>query len=67
MTDHLGYPKDSPDRKNTGNSRNDKPRDRDSSFDPQLIRKRQVRLVGFDEKVIYTTNAIESLNASCGR
>ena len=68
MTDHLGYPKDSPDGKNTGNSRNGKtrktvtgpegdfeietPRDRDSSFEPQLIRKRQVRLVGFDEKVI---------------
>jgi len=68
LTDHLGYPKDSLDGKNTGNSRNGKtrktvtgaegdleietPRDRDSSFEPQLIRKRQVRLVGFDEKVI---------------
>lgn len=68
MTDHLGYPKGSPDGKNTGNSRNGKtrktvagpegdlqietPRDRDGSFEPQLVRKRQVRLVGFDEKVI---------------
>jgi len=68
MTDHLGYPKDSPDGKNTGNSRNGKtrkivigpegdfeietPRDRSGSFEPQLVRKRQVRLVGFDEKVI---------------
>ena len=68
LTDHLGYPKDSPDGKNTGNNRNGKtrktvigpegeleietPRDRDGSFEPQLIRKRQVRLVGFDEKVI---------------
>ncbi len=28
------------------------PRDRDSSFEPQIVRKRQVRLEGFDEKVI---------------
>ncbi len=68
MTDHLGYEKDSPDGRNTGNNRNgqtsktvigpngefeiDTPRDRNGSFEPQLIRKRQVRLQGFDEKVI---------------
>ncbi len=68
MTDHLGYPKDSPDGRNTGNSRNGKarktvtgpegdleietPRDRAGSFEPRLVRKRQVRLQGFDEKVI---------------
>jgi putative transposase len=28
------------------------PRDRNSTFEPQLVRKRQVRLQGFDEKVI---------------
>ncbi len=68
MTDHLGYEKNSPDGQNTGNSRNgqaDKtvtgpngefdistPRDRNGTFEPQLVRKRQVRLQGFDEKVI---------------
>ena len=68
MTNHLGYEKNSPDGNNTGNSRNgqtsktvtgpegkfeiETPRDRDGSFEPQLIRKRQVRLEGFDEKVI---------------
>jgi len=68
MTDHLGYPKGSPEGKNNGNSRNGKsrkivtgpegdfeietPRDRDGSFEPQIVRKRQIRLVGFDEKVI---------------
>ncbi len=68
MTDHLGYEKHSPDGHGTGNSRNGKtrkrlldgdgdleievPRDRDASFDPKLVRKRQVRLEGFDEKVL---------------
>lgn len=68
LTDHLGYEKHSPDGHGTGNSRNGKsskrvisgdgemdivvPRDRDGSFDPQLVRKRQVRLPGFDEKVL---------------
>jgi len=68
MTDHLGYEKDSPDGRNTGNSRNGQtsktvagpdgefeistPRDRNGSFEPRLVRKRQVRLEGFDEKVI---------------
>ena len=28
------------------------PRDRDSTFDPELVRKGQRRLLGFDEKVI---------------
>ena len=68
MTEHLGYEKHSPDGRGTGNSRNGKtpkrvidaggemeisvPRDRDGSFDPKLVRKRQVRLPGFDEKVL---------------
>jgi putative transposase len=68
MTDHLGYEKDSSEGKNTGNSRNgksrktviggegeieiDAPRDRNGTFDPKFIRKRQVRLEGFDEKVL---------------
>ena len=69
LTTHLGYEKGSVDGKNTGNSRNGKssksiissngqmdievPRDRNGDFDPQLIKKRQRRLIGFDEKVIF--------------
>src|SRR3954469_11092749 len=68
MTHHLGYEKHSPEGKNTGNSRNGKsqktirskrgqlqidvPRDRVSSFEPQLIKKRQTRFDGFDDKII---------------
>ena len=28
------------------------PRDRDGSFDPKLVRKRQRRFEGFDEKIL---------------
>lgn len=68
MTDHLGYEKHAADGRGTGNSRNGKttkrlidgdgeleiavPRDRNGEFEPQLVRKRQVRLPGFDEKVL---------------
>lgn len=68
MTDHLGYEKHAVDGRGTGNSRNGKttkriidadgeleiavPRDRNGDFEPQLVRKRQVRLPGFDEKVL---------------
>lgn len=68
MTEHLGYDKHSPDGRGTGNSRNGRtskriiggdgeleievPRDRNGDFEPQLVRKRQVRLPGFDEKVL---------------
>jgi putative transposase len=68
MTDHLGYEPHSPVGKNTGNSRNGKthktvqgkhgemdisvPRDRNGQFEPQLVKKRQRRLPGFDDKVI---------------
>lgn len=68
MTHHLGYEKHAPEGKNTGNSRNGKsaktirskrgqlqidvPRDRNSEFEPQLIRKGQTRFDGFDDKII---------------
>jgi putative transposase len=68
MTHHLGYDKHDPAGKNTGNSRNGKsqktikgkrgqieisvPRDRNSEFEPQLIKKRQTRFDGFDDKII---------------
>lgn len=68
MDEHLGYPKHAPIKPNTGNTRNGRgkksiivdndqlditpPRDRSSTFDPQLIPKRQKRFKGFDEKII---------------
>jgi len=68
MTEHLGYEPHASDGKNTGNSRNGKtpktvktdhaevdisvPRDRKGDFEPQIVKKRQRRLPGFDEKVI---------------
>jgi len=68
MTDHLGYEKHSPTGKTKDNSRNghspktlkgdlgeipiDVPRDREGSFEPQMIKKHQTRFDGFDEKII---------------
>ncbi len=68
MSEHLGYDRHDPAGKNTGNSRNgtrskkvltdvgpveiEVPRDRDGSFEPQLVKKRQRRLTGVDEMVI---------------
>lgn len=68
MTSHVGYPPHAPEGRGSGNSRNGRtrktvrseagqfeievPRDRDGSFEPQLVEKRQRRLVGFDDKVL---------------
>jgi putative transposase len=68
LTHHLGYPKNSPEGKNTGNSRNGKsaktlktdqgeltittPRDRNSGFSPQIVKKGQRRFTGFDDKIL---------------
>ena len=68
MTGHLGYGKHDPAGRNTGNSRNGSraktvltdigpvqisvPRDRDASFEPKIVAKRQKRLAGVDELVI---------------
>jgi putative transposase len=68
MDDHLGYGKHDPAGRDGGNSRNGKraktvltevgpvdievPRDRDASFEPQLVKKRQRRLTGVDGLVI---------------
>ena len=68
IEDHLGYAKHSPSGYKSGNSRNGKshkklkssfgplevsiPRDRNSSFDPQLVQKRQTDISSFDEKII---------------
>src|SRR3954449_8504072 len=68
ITDHLGYDKHDPAGKDGGNSRNGKrsktvltevglveitvPRDRDGSFEPKIVKKRQKHLTGVDEMVI---------------
>jgi putative transposase len=68
LTHHLGYEKHSSAGDNSGNSRNgttpktikgkrgqvqiDVPRDRNSEFEPQLVKKGQTRFDGLDEKVI---------------
>ena len=68
MTSHLGYAKHATAGRNTPNSRNGKtqkrvktdsteleievPRDRQGTFEPVLVRKRQRRLQGFDDKVL---------------
>jgi putative transposase len=68
MTEHVGYEPHDPDGHHSGNSRNgtrtktvitdvgpveiDVPRDRNSTFEPKIVRKRQRRLVGVDDMVI---------------
>ena len=68
ITDHLGYDKHDPAGKDGGNSRNGTraktvltdvgpveisvPRDRDGSFEPQIVRKRQRRLSGVEDMVL---------------
>jgi transposase-like protein len=68
MDDHLGYGKHDPAGRNSGNSRNGHrpktvlteagpvdisvPRDRDSSFEPKIVAKRQRRLTGVEDMVI---------------
>src|SRR5215472_14644841 len=68
LTNHLGYEKHDPAGNNSGNSRNgttaktvkgefgemvvETPRDRNSSFEPQILKKHQTRFEGFDDKII---------------
>jgi transposase-like protein len=71
LSDHLGYDRHDPAGRNGGNSRNgyraktvlteigpveiEVPRDRDGSFEPAIVRKRQRRLNGIDEIVLSLT------------
>lgn len=71
ISDHVGYDKHDPAGRNGGNSRNgyrtktvlteigpveiEVPRDRDGSFEPAIVRKRQRRLNGVDEIVLSLT------------
>jgi len=68
LTHHLGYEKGDPAGRGSGNHRNgshpktvltedgaleiDVPRDRNSSFEPQIVPKGETRLDGFDDKII---------------
>jgi transposase-like protein len=71
MSEHLGYDKHDAAGRNRGNSRNgtrsktvlteigpveiDVPRDRDCTFEPAIVRKRQRRLDGIDQIVLSLT------------
>jgi putative transposase len=68
MTMHLGYDKHEQKGRNSGNSRNGTskkilktdlgdialavPRDRNGDFEPQIVRKSQRRIDGFDDKIL---------------
>src|SRR6185437_5821806 len=68
MEEHLGYPSHDPEGRGSGNSRNggtaktvrgefgeieiETPRDRNSSFDPKIVAKRQTSVGNFSEAVI---------------
>lgn len=68
LTQHLGYEKHEPAGYNSGNSRNgttpktikgefgemvvETPRDRNGSFEPQILPKHQTRFDGFDDKIL---------------
>jgi putative transposase len=82
LTEHLGYERHDSAGDNSGNSRNGKskktlkgdfgnlpievPRDRNSTFDPQIVPKGQTRFLGFDDKILslyargMTTREIQS-------
>ena len=68
LDDHLGYEKHAMEGKNSGNNRNGHssktlkgnfgeveiitPRDRNSSFEPQIIKKGQTRITDFDQQIL---------------
>lgn len=68
LTEHLGYEKHAAEGRNSGNSRNggypktlkgsqgkieiEVPRDRNASFEPQLVGKGQTRFTAFDEQIL---------------
>ena len=68
MTGHLGYEKHDPAGRGSGNSRNGTtpkivltdvgavdlavPRDRNGTFEPQIVRKGQTRLDGFNDRIL---------------
>jgi putative transposase len=89
LTTHLGYEKHEAEGRGSGNSRNgasskrlkgdfgtielEVPRDRASSFEPQLVAKGQTRWAGFDDKILslyargMTTREIQATWRRCTR
>ena len=77
LTDHVGYERHQEPPGGAGNTRNgstpkrlitehgpvgiDTPRDRDGSFEPRIVRKRQRRFEGFDDKILalYSPGAVD--------
>ena len=69
LTHHLGYPPHDPSGRGSGNSRNGRtakrlesesgsldlevPRDRNGSLEPRIVEKRQRRVAGLDETIVY--------------
>src|SRR3954464_11890117 len=68
LTHHLGYEKNNPQGRGSGNSRNgnskkklkgdfgeielEVPRDREGEFEPKIVSKHQRRFEGFDDKIL---------------
>ena len=68
LEEHLGYPKHDPEGRGSGNSRNggtpktvrgdfgeveiETPRDRNSSFEPKIVAKRQTSVGNFSEAIV---------------
>lgn len=68
MEHHLGYTKHAPEGRNSGNSRNgttpktlkgdhgeiriEAPRDRNGTFEPQLVKKGETRITGMNEQIL---------------
>src|ERR1051326_7657518 len=68
LTHHVGYEKNNPEGRGSGNSRNGKsrkklkgdfgevqieiPRDREGEFEPKIVPKHQRRFTGFDYKIL---------------
>lgn len=68
LSHHLGYEKNAPEGRGSGNNRNGKsrkrvqgdfgsveievPRDRNGTFEPQIVGKHERRFTGFDEKIL---------------
>ena len=68
LEEHLGYPKNDPEGRGSGNSRNggtpktvrgdfgeveiETPRDRNSSFEPKIVAKRQTSVGNFSEAIV---------------
>ena len=83
LTDHLGYERQQEPPGGTGNPRNgssaktlmtehgpvqfNAPRDRDGSFEPRIVRKRQRRFEGFDEKILVLYSRAACRSVTCRR